>query len=135
MTTPFDDPQAELAWMFLQSLCEDGDLDEGFELLSDDFTYWNNTTRTSSGKSDLRQLSESRKAIVELNYDLIGCLNEGQNVVVEAQAEGVTAAGVRYDSPMVFIFETNDGLITSLREYGDTQLNIDAFGTAAATAH
>ena len=131
MTTPFDDPQAELAWMFLQSLCEDGDLDEGFALLSDDFTYWNNTTRTSSGKAGVRQLFEWRKAIVELSYDLVGCLNEGQNVMVEAQAEGVTTAGLRYDSPMVFIFETNDGLITSLREYGDTQLNIDAFGAAA----
>ena len=133
MTTPFDDPQAELAWMFLQSLCEDGDLDEGLELLSDDFTYWNNTTRTTTKKSDLRQLWDRRKTIVGLNYDLIGCLNEGRNVVVEAQAEGVTTGGVRYDSPMVFIFETNDGLITSLREYGDTQLNITAFGVQPAT--
>ncbi len=133
MTTPFDDPQAELAWMFLQSLCEDGDLDEGFALLSEDFVYWNNTTRTSSDKTDLRQLSEWRKAIVELTYDLIGCLNEGQNVVVEALAEGITIAGVRYDSPIVFIFETHDGLITSLREYGDTQLNIDAFGATPVT--
>ena len=33
--TPFDGPHAELAWMFLQSLSEDGDLDEGFALLSD----------------------------------------------------------------------------------------------------
>jgi ketosteroid isomerase-like protein len=131
MTTPFDDPQAELAWMFLQSLCEDGDLDEGFALLSEDFTYWNNTTRTSSGKYDLRQLSEWRKAIVELSYDLVGCLNEGPNVVVEAQAEGVTTAGLRYDSPMVFIFETDDGQITALREYGDTALNIEAYGVAA----
>ncbi|CAN5184186.1 nuclear transport factor 2 family protein [soil metagenome] len=132
MTTPFDDPQAELAWMFLQCLGEDGDLDEAFGLLSDNFTYWNNTTRTCSGKSDLRQLSEWRKAIVELNYDLLGCLNDGQSVMVEAQAEGVTAAGVRYDCPMVFIFETSDGLITSLREYGDTQLNVDAFGAETA---
>ena len=27
--TPFDDPQGELAWMFLQSTTEGGDLDEG----------------------------------------------------------------------------------------------------------
>ncbi|MGB8391410.1 MAG: nuclear transport factor 2 family protein, partial [Mycobacterium sp.] len=32
--TPFDDPQGELAWMFLQSASEGGDLDEGFGLLS-----------------------------------------------------------------------------------------------------
>ena len=35
MTTPFDDPQAELAWMFLQNLGDDGDLDEAFDLLDD----------------------------------------------------------------------------------------------------
>jgi ketosteroid isomerase-like protein len=132
MATPFDDPQAELAWMFLQCLCEDGDLDEGFALLSDDFVYWNNTTRTSSGKSGLRQLCQWRKAIVELNYDLIGCLNQGQNVMVEAHAEGITTAGLRYDSPLVFLFETDEGLITSLREYGDTQLNITALGASTA---
>ena len=34
MTTPFDDPQAELAWMFLQCLSEGGDVDECFELLN-----------------------------------------------------------------------------------------------------
>ena len=133
MTTLFDDPQAELAWMFLQSLCEDGDLDEGFALLSDDFTYWNNTTRTSTGKAGMRELSQWRKTIVELSYDMIGCLNDGQSVMVEAQAEGVTTTGVRYDCPMVFIFETTDGLITSLREYGDTRLNVNAFGTEPLT--
>jgi uncharacterized protein len=128
MTTPFDDPQAELAWMFLQNLTEDGDLDEGFALLSDDFIYWNNVTRTSSDKNHLRRLSEWRRSVVELTYDMIGCLNEGENVVVEAQCDGVTPDGVRYDFPTVFIFETRDGLITSLREYGDTRLAMEAFG-------
>ena len=52
VTTPFDDPQAELAWMFLQSMCEGGDLDEGFALLSDDFTYWSIATRVSFDKDD-----------------------------------------------------------------------------------
>lgn len=51
--TPFDDPQAELAWMFLQSLCEGGDLDEGFALLSNDFTYWSIVTRTELDKKTL----------------------------------------------------------------------------------
>ena len=54
VTTPFDDPQAELAWMFLQCLSEDGDLDECFELLSDDFTYWSILTRESVDKAALR---------------------------------------------------------------------------------
>ncbi len=128
MTTPFDDPQAELAWMFLQNLSEEGDLDDGFSLLSDDFTYWNNTTRQTCDKATLRRISERLHSIIVLNFDLISCLNEGENVVIEALSDGVTSAGVRYDSPTVFIFETRDGLITSLREYGDTRLSAQAFG-------
>jgi hypothetical protein len=128
VTTPFDDPQAELAWMFLQNLSEEGDLDEGFSLLSDDFTYWNNTTRQTCDKAELRRIGERLHSIIEINFDLISCLNEGENVVIEAQPDGVTPSGVRYDSPIVFIFETRDGLITSLREYGDTRLTAEAFG-------
>jgi ketosteroid isomerase-like protein len=128
VTTPFDDPQAELAWMFLQNLSADGDLDEGFSLLSDDFTYWNNTIRKTLDKTGLRKASERIKASMEINFDLLSCLNEGQNVVIEAQPHGVTEAGVRYDSPIVFLFQTHDGMITSLREYGDTRLMAEAFG-------
>jgi len=128
VTTPFDDPQAELAWMFLQNLSADGDLDEGFGLLSEDFTYWNNATRKTYDKAGLRRITERLKTIVEIDFELLSCLNEGENVVIEAQPHGVTNAGVRYDSPMVFLFETRDGLITQLREYGDTRLMAEAFG-------
>jgi len=130
VTTPFDDPQAELAWMFLQCLCDGGDIDECFGLLSDDFTYWSNVTRASVDKAALRDEFERRKRVVELSLDFVQCFNDGENVVIEAQAEGETADGVRYDSPTVFIFETRDGLIVSLREYGDTQLAAQVFGQA-----
>lgn len=130
MTTPFDDPQAELAWMFLQCLCDGGDVDEAFALLSDDFTHWSITTRRTVDKPALRRMVERRKEIVEITLDLIRCVNEGENVVVEAEADGVTADGVRYDSPFVFIFDTRDGLIVSLREYGDTRLAERVFGVS-----
>ena len=130
MTTPFDDPQAELAWMFLQNLGDDGDLDEAFDLLDDGFTYWNNVSRATHGKAQVRELAERRKALVEVTYDLLSCLNEGENVVIEAQLDGLTNAGVRVDSPVVFLFETRDGLITALREYGDTRLMLEVFGAA-----
>ena len=132
MTTPFDDPQAELAWMFLQCLSDSGDVDECFGLLSDDFTYWSIMTRASVDKAALRQEFERRKSRVELSLDFIQCFNDGESVVIEAQAEGETADGVRYDSPAVFIFETRDGLIVSLREYSDTQLAAQVFGQAGS---
>lgn len=124
MITPFDNPQAELAWMFLQCL-QGGDVDECFALLSDDFTYWNVATRESADKAVLRRQIERRRQDVELSLDLIRCISDGDSVVIEAQGDAVTAAGTRYDSPYVFIFDTRDGQIVSLREYSDARLAAD----------
>jgi uncharacterized protein len=130
VTTPFDDPQSELAWMFLQCLSDGGDVDECFGLLSDDFTYWSLQSRASIDKAAMRREVERRKSRAEMNLDFIQCFNEGECVVIEAVTDGETADGVRFDSPAVFIFETRDGLIVSLREYGDTQLAAQVFGSA-----
>jgi uncharacterized protein len=119
--TPFDGPHTELAWMFLQSMSEGGDLDEGFSLLSDDFTYWSLYTRVSFDKDTLRAAIDWRKQTMELSVDLLRCVSEGDTVVVEAVASGTTADGVEYDSPFACIFETRDGLIVSMREYSDTR--------------
>jgi uncharacterized protein len=119
--TPFDGPQAELAWMFLQSVSEGGDVDEGFALLSDDFTYWSIITRMSFDKETFRRANERRRQIVEINLDLRRCVNEGDTVVIEAQASGTSRDGIEYDSPFVCIFETRDGQIVSMREYSDTK--------------
>ena len=64
---------------------------------------------------------ERRKQLVELNLDFLQCFNDGESVVIEAEADGDTRDGVHYSSPAVFIVETQDGLITSLREYSDTR--------------
>jgi uncharacterized protein len=128
MTTPFDDPQAELAWMFLQCLSDGGDVDECFGLLSNDFTYWSILSRESVDKAALRREVERRKRRVEVSLDFIQCFNDGESVVIEAEVDGETADGVRYQTPAVFIFETRDGLIVSLREYNDTRLAAQVFG-------
>ncbi|CAJ1586606.1 nuclear transport factor 2 family protein [[Mycobacterium] wendilense] len=126
--TPFDDPQAEQAWMFLQTLSDDGDLDEGFALLSDDFTYWNNAIGRTLTKTELREITERARQQMVLHFDLVRCLNESESVVIEARSEGANPAGDRYDSPVVFIFDMRHGLITSLREYCDTRLFEKVFG-------
>lgn len=119
--TPFDGPQGELAWMFLQSTSDGGDLDEGFDLLSDDFTYWTLYTRTPCDKRTFRRAVEQRKKDLELTIDLVRCVNEGETVVVEAQATGTTTGGLEFDSPFVCIFDTRDGMIVSMRLYSDTR--------------
>jgi ketosteroid isomerase-like protein len=128
VTTPFDDPQAELAWMFLQSLCDGADIDEGLALLSDDFTYWSIVTGTSFDKETLRAANEQRKSLLtEVNIDLIRCVNEGETVVIEGQFEATAATGARYETPFVCIFDTHDGLIVSMREYSDTRIAASIF--------
>nr|VTO96363.1 SnoaL-like domain protein [Mycobacterium riyadhense] len=134
MMTPFDDPQAELAWMFMQSMCEGGDLDEGFALLSDDFTYWSIVTRQAYDKQTLRRAVERRKKVFEVNIELRRCVNEGETVVVEGYCDGLTVDGARYDSPFVFIFDTRDGMIVSLREYSDTQSLAQVYPEAGAAS-
>ncbi|ORX06364.1 hypothetical protein AWC29_08945 [Mycobacterium triplex] len=128
MMTPFDAPNAELAWMFLQSLSEGGDVDEGFALLSDDFSYWSLFTRETYDKETLRRATERRKQSVELTIDLLRCINEGETVVVEAHATGTNSSGEQYDTPFVCIFETSEGLIVSMREYSDTRAHAKLLG-------
>lgn len=113
--------------MFLQCLSEDGDVDEGFTLLSGDFTYWSLYTGLCVDKENFRRAIDHRKRIVEITIDLRRCINEGDTVVVEGYAESRTADGKRYDGPFICIFETRDGLIVSMREYSDTRSAADLF--------
>lgn len=114
--------------MFLQCITEGADLDEYFELLSDDFTYWSILTRTSVDKEGLRQEVERRKDRLRITLDLIRCINEGETVVIEAQGDCITADGTHYDSPVAFIVDTRDGQIVSVREYTDTRFAAQVLG-------
>lgn len=119
--TPFDAPHTELAWMFLQSVSEGGDIDEGFTLLSDDFTYWSLYTRLCIDKDAFRQEIDRRRRVIAFSIDLLRCIQQGDTVVVEAFARGTTPDGRQYESPYICIFDTRDGLIVSMREYSDTR--------------
>ena len=128
MATPFDDPQAELAWMFLQGICGDDDLDDTFALLSDDFTYWSILTGQELDAAGLRRQTEERRAGLRVSLDLLRCINEHETVVIEAQGECVTSEGSTFESPLVFIVDTSDGRIVSVREYTDTRFAGPALG-------
>lgn len=105
----------------MQCTCRDGDLDEGFALLSEDFTYWNNVTGDTVDKAAARARLERRRHRTGIGLDLLGCINEGENVAVEASGTGVVD-GVEVTCAFAFFVETRDGLIVALREYGDGRL-------------
>jgi ketosteroid isomerase-like protein len=121
VATPFDDPQAELAWTFLQGICGDDDLDDVFTLVSDDFSYWSILNRQAIDARALRQQVEERRHGLRVTLDLLRCINEHETVVIEAQGDCATVDGARYDSPCVFIVDTRDGRIVSVREYTETR--------------
>lgn len=128
MATPFDDPQAELAWMFLHGICGDDDLDEIFALVSDDFTYWSILTCQALDKDALRTQVEERRHGLHITLDLLRCINEHETVVIEAQGECVTTDGSHYQSPLAFIVDCRDGQIVSVREYTDTRFAGEVLG-------
>jgi uncharacterized protein len=125
VTTPFDAPNAELAWTFIQSLSEADDVDEGFTLLSDDFTYWSLYTRPCIDKDGFRREVDRRRSVIAFRIDLLRCINDGDTVVVEACATGTKPDGDQYETPYICVFETCDGQIVSLREYSDTRLTAE----------
>lgn len=115
--------------MFLQGICaDDGDLDDAFALVSDDFTYWSILTCDAVDKDTLRTQVEQRRTGLRITLDLLRCINEHESVVIEAHGECVTADDGHYESPLVFIVDTHDGLIVSVREYTDTRFAGEVLG-------
>lgn len=107
--------------MFLQGICGDDELDDIFALVSDDFTWWTILTREAVDKDELRLEVEQRRRGLRIELELVRCINEHETVVIEALGDCVTADGSHYDSPLVFIVDTEDGRIVSVREYTDTR--------------
>lgn len=107
--------------MFLQGISGDDDLDEIFALLSDDFTYWSLLNRQTLDKDALRRETEQRRLGLRFTLELVRCVNEHETVVIEALGDVVAADGSHFDSPLVFIVDTEDGRIVSVREYTDTR--------------
>jgi ketosteroid isomerase-like protein len=121
-------PHAALAWSFLQGLCVGGDLDQAFNLLSDDFVYWSNVTRAESDKPYLRQASDWRTEFVPITLELKRAVVDGDVVVIEAEGDGLTVNGDRYNNVYAYVMEVRDGLVTSMREHCDTKLASEIFG-------
>jgi uncharacterized protein len=121
-------PNAAVAWSFLQGLCVGGDLDEAFDLLSDDFVYWSNVTRAESDKPYLRQASDWRTQFVPITLELKRAVVDGDVVVIEAEGDGTTVNGDRYNNVYAYVMEVRNGLVTSMREHCDTKLTSEIFG-------
>ncbi|MEU6235382.1 nuclear transport factor 2 family protein [Kitasatospora sp. NPDC047058] len=99
-------------------------------------SFAEHATWSYPGDLPLSRVWEGRAAIVDdflgsvgtlfapdsaLRVTLTGLLADGPQVVAEWTAEGTAANGAAYHNQCLGIFTVEDGLITSVREYLDTQ--------------
>ncbi|WP_055588473.1 nuclear transport factor 2 family protein [Peterkaempfera griseoplana] len=128
MTEPALDPRSVVV-RYVNAVA-DGDLDTVNASFAEDATW------TYPGNVPLTGVWRGRRAIVE---DFLGgaaglfapdgtpkvtltqALADGERVVAEWTSRGVAANGRIYDNTCLGMFTVQDGLITSVREYTDTQ--------------
>ncbi len=122
----------EIALRYLE-LANTGETEAAEALEHPDIRFWLSGRLVVSG--DLRP-EQHRKAAAGVHdtfpdgYTLHvrSVTEQGDRVAIEAQGEGVLADGTRYTPDYAIFFEVRDGLVTSMREYIDTEYVGATFG-------
>jgi ketosteroid isomerase-like protein len=116
---------AEIVRRYLE-LSTGGDHDGASKLESPDIRFWVSGRLVVSGALTAEQHRKASAGVhdtfpagYQLHIRSITC--EGGRVAVEAQGEGVLADGTTYAPAYAMFFDLADGLITSMREYIDTE--------------
>ena len=78
----------------------------------------------------LRELGARLAGRYKATADLI--LADGAHVVVQARGHATTRAGKAYDNEYCFVYKLENGLVTEVTEYLDTELVVAALGDPAA---
>ncbi|WP_157187609.1 nuclear transport factor 2 family protein [Nocardia vinacea] len=98
------------------------------ELLADEasFTLWGRlpVSGTTAGKRAIVEslMPGARKLFQPGTLQLrpLHLMVDGDYVVAEVHAQGISAAGVAYDTQYCMVFQVRDGQISAIREYMDT---------------
>lgn len=88
-------------------------------------------SRTFHGKDDIMKnfvplLRERLEGSIKLHATNV--IAEGDQVVIEAQGEACTKDGRAYNNLYCIVLKLQDGKITHIREYMDTELTKSIFG-------
>jgi ketosteroid isomerase-like protein len=98
--------------------------DDALELLDDDGTHWGGSfpyrEHSLAGfKAKLRMVEQGIHH-TPMDFVLVNCVGEGDQVVLELRNEGKIADGRPYEMVYCFILRVRDGRIAGVREYADT---------------
>lgn len=109
-----------------------------FEAMAEDVTWrWmgvSQWSRSFEGKQTIAEtlFGGSTDAMALSSRVLVhGIHGDGDTVIVEHSGRNELPDGRRYDNNYCWIFRFRDGLIREVREYMDTQLVTETFGTHA----
>jgi uncharacterized protein len=114
---------AEIVQKFI-SICNTGDLDAGFTLLTDDAT-WSIAQRVRGivmAKAEVRVRMGAMRAAFEEPLQLrpFSIIEQGNRLVVECESFAKTIEGKTYENKYCIFFTVQGGKITEVKEYNDS---------------
>src|ERR1700722_2155402 len=99
-----------------------GDLDAVLGVASEDFEYWMmSATVQKYSKALLIKTMKDFSSLMErwVSFTVVGTTAEGDRVAIEAEGDGLTAAGKAYRNRYHFVFKFRGGTLARIREYMD----------------
>ena len=100
-----------------------GDLDVVLGVTSEDFEYcvMSATVQRYSKDMLVKAMNDFSSQMEKwVSFTIVGATAEGDRVAIEAEGDGLTAAGKSYQNRYHFLFEFRGGTLARIREYMDT---------------
>jgi ketosteroid isomerase-like protein len=106
-------------------LLSDGEIIEAFELVDEKVNWWIPGNLPFSGHKSKEQYMEVVDAIKKgfpggFRLTVLSMIAEGNKVAAEVESAGIHITGRNYHNKYHFLFELENGKITSVKEYMDT---------------
>jgi uncharacterized protein len=123
----------QLACQFLRVLTS-GSEAEVMDLLSDDFVYWVAGSLPHSGNYDkqrMHALLAGLPSVFDGPFTITptGFTVDGNRIAVEAKSDARTRTGKQFRNEYHFLMEFRDRKLVLLKEYMDTALSAQVFGS------
>jgi ketosteroid isomerase-like protein len=122
---------AEIVVRYLELGCA-GDLDGAAGWESPDITFWLSGRLANSGSRTVAQYKRASAGVRSAfpggySLKIVSVVEQGSRVAIEARGNGTLADGSPYRPDYAIFAEVENGFITSLREYIDTEYVSDTF--------
>lgn len=109
----------DIAWSYFAAVT-DGRIDDAYNSLADDGTWWDNRGRSTGPMSAVKDALHKTFAVVPMRFTLVNSFEDGDVVVLEVESHADLPNGGKYNNVYAFFLTIADGKIRHVREYDDT---------------